>query len=596
MPGIKFTTQSVPQGSVKFNGGLNSTAGPLSLSDNESPDLQNVDFNTFGSVVKRNGYTALNTTIINDNTGAISAFATLAATTTTVTSAGHGLSDGTIVQITGTTNYDGVYTISGKTDNTFVITIAYVADDATGNWSVGVNSDGLYWFEFDVSGTTTRKLVNIAGAKLNKQDSLDGTWDDETNGLTITADNPCDFATFLDTMYVVNGEDTPFEWDGTASSATTSTLPANVTKPKYVAEFNNYLFYAHVVLSGVARKSRFYWCNIKDTSTWRATQFIDVSKEDGQEITGIKVLGDRLIIFKSRSIYALYFTGDADIPFILPGGGKTSSSVGCVGTNTIQEVDNGLVFLSSDGFYFFDGNNSFKISDKITTTILGYNKARFPSGVSLVQKTKNRYWCALTSSGGATNDRIAVWDYFNNAWTIYVGLNASAMTITYQDGIEERPYFADYGGFTYRGDVTSQKDDYPANVATKITAWYKTNWKHFNDLVNQKGVPEVTIYYQTSNSTMSFGYSFDFNETGATNSGALPGTDYLHTFSTSAGTSVYGTAVYGTGTYARSGGDVKRRSLTGRGRVVQFMFGNNVLAETFQIDGAGYLPHLETNY
>ena len=526
MAGIKFTTQSVPQGSVKFNGGLNSTAGPLSLEDNESPDLQNVDFNKFGSVVKRNGYTALNTSAI-----------------------------------TGTPN-----------------------------------SDGLYWFEYDDSGTTTRKLVNIAEGKLYKQDALDGTWDDETNGLTITKDNTCDFATFLDTLYVVNGTDTPFEWDGDASSATTSTLPTNVTIPKYVAEFNNYLFYGHVTVSSVAFKSRIYWSNIKSTATWSATHFIDVAKEDGQEITGLKVLGERLIIFKTRSIYTLYFTGDADIPFILPGGGKTHSSVGCVGAGTIQEVDNGLVFLSSDGFYFFDGNNSFKISDKITTTLLGYNNTRFSVGTSLVQKTKNRYWCALTTSGGSTNDRIVVWDYFNNAWTVYVGLNASAMTITYPSGVEERPYFADYGGFVYRGDVTSEKDDYPSNVATKITAWYKTNWKHFNDLVDQKGVPQVTIYYQTSNSTLSFGYSYDFSESGAANSGALPGTDYLQTFSTSAGTSAYGTAAYGTGTYARSGGDVIRRSLTGRGRVVQFMWGNNVLAQTFQIDGAGYLPHLETNY
>lgn len=524
MSGIDFTTRSVPFNDLAFNGGLNTTAGPMSLKDNESPDLQNVDFNKFGSIVMRNGYAALNTSAITNTP----------------------------------------------------------------------NSDGMKWFEFDSAGTTTRKLVNIADGKLYKMDDLDGTWDDETNGLTITADNLCDFEVFLDTLYVVNGQDTPFEWDGTASSATTSTLPSGVTKPKYVASFNNYLFYANVVVSSVVNSSRIYWSDLKDTSTWRSTSFIDIAKDDGQTITGLKVLADRLIIFKERSIYSLFFTGEADIPFILPGGGKTNSDAGCVSFRTIQEVENGLVFLSSDGFYFFDGNNSFRISDKITSTITNdMAPTQFMNATAVNQRNKNRYWCALTSSGQATNNRVLVWDYFNNAWTIYVGLNISSMDIAYVSGTEERVYFGDYGGFVYRAD--SGTSDNPANVSTKFSAYYKTNWRPYGDLVNQKATKQAVIYHQTSNSTLTFGYSYDFSETGAPNSLALPGMDYSQTFSTSAGASVYGTATYGTGTYARVGGDIKRRDLAGRGRVIQFLFGNATLDETFQIDALGLLASLETN-
>jgi len=524
MAGFELTTKSVPVADLSFNGGLNTTAGPMSLSANESPDLQNVDFNKFGSVFQRNGYSALNESAITDTP----------------------------------------------------------------------NSDGLYWFEFDASGTITRKLVNIAEGKLYKMDDLDGTWDDETNGLTITKDNFCSFATFLKTLYVVNGEDTPFEWDGTASSATTSTLPTNVTKPKYVAEFNNYLFYANVYVSGALHASRVYWSAYKDTSSWPVLNYIDIAKDDGQVITGIKVLGDRLVVYKERSIYAIYFAADADIPFILPGGGKTNSPVGCVAPWSIQEVENGHVFLSSDGFYYFDGNNSYKISDKITTTLLGYNTTRFANAVSMVQRNKNRYWCAFTTSGQTTHDRVIVWDWYNNAFTLYVGINASAMATVYVDGTTERPYFADYGGFVYYADDSSEVDDNPANVATKITSYYKTNWRAYDDLMDQKGIPHVSVYYQTNSAILTFGYSYDFSESDAPNSGALPGMDYTQTFSTAGGTSVYGTATYGSGTYASSGGAVKRRDLTGRGRVAQFLFGNNVLGETWQVDALGALPHLET--
>ena len=94
----------------------------------------------------------------------------------------------------------------------------------------------------------------------------------------------------------------------------------------------------------------------------------------------------------------------------------------------------------------------------------------------------------------------------------------------------------------------------------------------------------MVIYYQTSNSVLTFGYSYDFETS----------TQYSTTFSLSAGVAVYGSAIYGTSVYAGSGGMHKRRDLTGRGRVVRFKFSNNVLGETFRIDGLGSMPHLET--
>ena len=89
------------------------------------------------------------------------------------------------------------------------------------------------------------------------------------------------------------------------------------------------------------------------------------------------------MVFKERSIYNVFFTGDADVPFILPGGGKSNSPVGCIAPYSIQLVDNGLVFLSGDGLYFYDGNNSFKLSDRITSTLLGYNTTKFSEARSM---------------------------------------------------------------------------------------------------------------------------------------------------------------------------------------------------------------------
>jgi len=512
MAGIDFTTRSVPVGDLKLNGGLNSTAGPLGLQENESSDLQNIDFDRFGSILKRSGYTALNTSAIG------------------------GTPQG----------------------------------------------DGLHWYEFDSSGTLTRFAVKVAGGALFKMDGLDGTWDDITGGLTITATNHVDFQNFLNEVYMTNGEDVPFKWTGSGNGAV-MTVPTGLTKAKYVTEFNNYLFLANVTVSGTAHPSRIYWSNLKDTGTWGANNFIEVAKNDGQEITRIMVLGDRLVVYKSRSIYNVFFTGDRDVPFVLPGGGKSNSQVGCVASFSVQEVDNGHVFLSYDGLYFYDGLNSFKISERISETLLtDMNTLKFSQAVSINQRSKNRYMVALTSSGQSTNDRVVIWDYSNNAFSLYVGLAPSAMAMFYVDGTDERPYFSDYGGFTYRAD--NGLDDYPANSQTAISAYYYTNWKHYGDLVNQKGVPQIYIYHEIANTTLSFAYSYDFDNDD----------QYTQSFSLATSSDVYGTGVYGTATYASSGGNVIRRDLTGRGRVVRFKFENNTLSETFTIDGFGSLPHLQT--
>lgn len=512
MAGEDFTTKSFGFNDIAFNGGLNSTAGNLALKDNESSDLQNIDFDKFGSILKRNGYSALNTSAVTNDP----------------------------------------------------------------------NGDGLHWFEYDNSGTLTRHAILVADGKLFKMDNLDATWDNITGGLTITADNFCDFENFLNEVYITNNQDPPFKWNGSGNGSA-QTVPTGLTDAKFTKQFNNYLFLANVVVSGTRHGSRIYWSNLKDTSTWTATDFIDVSQNDGQEITGIRVLADRLVVYKTRSIYNLFFIGDPDVPFILPGGGKSNSAVGCVSGYSIQEVNNGHVFLSSDGFYFYDGNNSFKISDKINTTVLGLNTTRFDQCVSLVQKTKNRYWASLPSSGQTNNDRVLVWDYFNNAWSIYVGLNAAAMATFFVNGDEERPYFFDYAGFAYRAD--NGTSDNPLNVSTAINAYYWTNWRPYADLTNVKENPQVTVFYQESNTVLTFVYSFDFES----------GDQFSQTFSLQTSSDVYGTAIYGTSTYSGTGGAVTRRDLQGGGRAIRYKFENNVLDETFRIDGLGQFPYVETN-
>lgn len=589
MAGLKFTTPSQPISDANFNGGLNSTSGPLSLKNTESSDLLSIDFNKFGSIIKRNGYTSLNTSAITGSAKSDGLWWYEYVSSGAYTSLLLNVTNGKIYKNSGliTTFTDATGTVTATAGNSCDfenwINTAYITNnvDTPSFMVVGADAAPIPSFQsnsytFQVSGITTNP-------------SIGATYTNSGVTYTVRYVRTSGAATALAGQIVATGASAPAT-SGTLVNVTGtgdanisySSFGANVniSTAKDVCQFQNYLFFLNVTFNGTVEKSRIVWCNIKDDLTWLATSFIDISRNDGQQGMRLQALGDRLVIFKERSIYNLFFTGDADIPFTVQ---ESDSNVGCVAQFSVQEVENGIIFLSHDGFYYYDANNSYKVSLQIQSTLLNYNQTRFNQARSMIQKNKNRYFCSLPSNGQTNNDVVVVWDWQLNAFSLYGGITANSMATIYVGAIDERIYFGDYSGFIYRMDNGS--DDYPLNVQTAINAYYYTNWKNYDDLVDQKGIPNIVLYYQTNNAVITLVYSYD-QESADT---------YTQTFSTATSTSVYGTAVYGIGTYAGIGGSQQRRDLDGRGRVVRFGFKNANMSETFQIDGMGSFAHLETN-
>lgn len=76
------------------------------------------------------------------STGAITAFANYAGTvagTVLITSGAHGLSTEDIITIRGTTNYNGVFSITVVDVNSFYITDTWVSDDGASDWDQGAS-------------------------------------------------------------------------------------------------------------------------------------------------------------------------------------------------------------------------------------------------------------------------------------------------------------------------------------------------------------------------------------------------------------------------------------------------------------------------
>jgi hypothetical protein len=157
-----FQWQSVNRASISREGKIWSTSayyGEMYIYENSTAET--VDTNDVYKAV-RNFSTGLvdGFTFGAGSTGAITAFADYSGTvagTVLVTDVGHGLATGNIVTILGTTNYNGTFAITKVTDDTFYITVAWVADDATGNWyqpsylKANTGSAGVYKIQWNIT-------------------------------------------------------------------------------------------------------------------------------------------------------------------------------------------------------------------------------------------------------------------------------------------------------------------------------------------------------------------------------------------------------------------------------------------------------------
>ena len=519
---MSYISADTPFSFIKLGGGLNDTGSPFDLTDNESPDLQNIDFDRFGSIMPRYGYEVLNTVALPTTNACLGLY------------------------------WLRIPLTSGSAYNTAIYnTDLYSATLWLGN---------------------SNKTITIMLDKVYKMDALDGTWVDITQTgpkLSTAGELHCDFTTFNSKLLFTNDEDVPKQWDLTTNltnSISNMTVVTGLTQARFVVNFQNYCLMANCVVSGDDKPTRVYWSAFKNEASWDSADYAEVGFNDGQEITGFKVLGDKLIVYKTKSIWYISFTGNADIPFLVF---KTNSSIGCVAPFSIQEVDKGHIFLSWDGLWYFDGINSYKLSDKINNTIRNdVNRDRIAYAKSVYQFDKNRYLLSVAGSTSTFNNLVIslTYDPYQTTGSIfkaskYTGISASNMAIFNLEGIEERLYFADYLGYTYRGDIGL--NDYPSNTPYAVNSYYYTNWKNFNDICDSKGIPHAYIYHSKTNGTLTFAYAYDFSTID----------QYTHTFDMSTTQTVSDLGV--------------RRDLTGRGRVVRFKFANSASSTHYVIHGLG---------
>ena len=425
---------------------------------------------------------------------------------------------------------------------------------------------GIYHY---VQNDGTDFLIETGDTSIFNAPAINGFPKDITGALTITSNSSAlfDFTTANNNLIATNKTDQVITWNGTGNATDLTAAPQG----RYIEFHQNIVFIANCSTdtTGAADEepSRLYFSNVLDETTWTSTDFIDIAKDDGTEITGLVVLLDTLYIFKDNSIFRLSGTNRDDFTLA-----RMVTAIGCVSGHSIQVINNKIIFNSQDGIYIYDGGiNVTKISTRIEDTLDGIDTSRFEQFTSANFQRKNQYWLGTTSSAASTNDLILVYDYFNDAWTKYVGIEANAMAIVRDSTGKEQLYTGEFD----RGAIFLQNvGDNDDGIA--INGFYQTKWFRFPTLKSSELILRLIRVFaeEEGNWDLTIEAKQDFATTSTSNTMTLTGSG-----------GVWGTAVWGTDVWGGEGVIVGRFPLTLRENFFQLKFENKNADEPFKIFG-----------
>lgn len=162
--------------------------------------------------------------------------------------------------------------------------------------------------------------------------------------------------------------------------------------------------------------SRIYYSEDGSHDVFVTGNYFDIRPNDGDEITFIKNLLGILTVSKNNTIQKIYTDGDdPDADWII------SDPFSFTGNQAIYSAVNsplGIIYLTYDGIYKFNGQYSTLISDAVTPVINDISESNYDNCWG--EFHKNKYYLTYTSeeSGESNNNRILVLDILSNAYSI----------------------------------------------------------------------------------------------------------------------------------------------------------------------------------
>ncbi len=272
---------------------------------------------------------------------------------------------------------------------------------------------------------------------------------------------------------------------------------------KFVARFEDRLIYAGVVgePSKVVISGRVPSQDKLDISY--GGNYVLIEPDAGDDITGLGVFEDRIIVFKERSVWqiTLSYSSVGNFSVTQPNIKLITASHGCIAPRSIMAVENDVFFLTRKGVYALGYEpNVFNV---LRTNEISAKIRPFFDGVGIAQK-KNGTAFYHNSMYGITfpgKGKTVVYDRERLAWMGPWTRDANLSHVYYDSagndhllyGADDTPYVVEYS--------KNYGDDNGSAIPTSL----RTKKGDFGDWARFKNIKEVFALFRNVQGTVNFG-------------------------------------------------------------------------------------------
>lgn len=237
--------------------------------------------------------------------------------------------------------------------------------------------------------------------------------------------------------------------------------------------------------------------------------YIDISKDDGEVITGLAEFENKVVVFKERSIYQMTLTYNSSLGIVEPAITKISGSIGCLSHETIKAVENDIFFvgrraggaisLNALGYEpnFTTVLRTSEISNRIRPDLEAVNQARLTEmwGYFYAQK----YW--LFYPVGSTGMYCFAYDRERLAWLgpQYFPNSPSCGEVFYDDNGSEHFLYGDGDD----GFVTEISSGYSNDKGTGFTWQLETKKEALKDPFVLKNLMSCLFHFRNITGNLS---------------------------------------------------------------------------------------------
>lgn len=247
--------------------------------------------------------------------------------------------------------------------------------------------------------------------------------------------------------------------------------------------------------------------------------FYDVDNDNGQELTGIEIFKDYLIIFKQNSTYRATFTANPGDPLDFF---KLSSTIGNLGIFDTVTTDYGIFGLSQFGPILASYAGADTIGDEILPYYAQLDHTSLIFSTAIHDRERQQiYWSISNQNLSADRNIGLTYSYAEKAWTIRengMWLAGAANGVGDSDNFTLL-YCGDVLGqiFALDGGVADEdvlfNDGNGVNLTQNVTLIAETPWLNFGNSQNLKQLKNLRLNCDSSEQRLKIEVYFDQNST-----------------------------------------------------------------------------------